>query len=78
MYESLWDSKEKAFKVKFQGIAHLCGHQVNLSLINRPGVAGAVLQTPPLLNNQLINSVTHPLWKYFQTIITSKPLELGT
>ena len=43
-------------------------------IINRPGVAGAVLQTPP----SLIDSSIHPLWKYLQTIITSKPLELGT
>ena len=45
-----------------------------LEIINRPGVAGAVLQTP----SWLIKSVTDPLWKYLQTMLTSKPLELGT
>ena len=29
-------------------------------IINRPGVAGAVLQTPPSLNNSLIERVTDP------------------
>ena len=28
--------------------------------------------------NSVINSVSAPLWKYLQTIITSKPLKLGT
>ena len=30
-------------------------------MINRPGVAGAVLQTPLSLNNSLINYVSDPL-----------------
>ena len=34
-------------------------------MINRPGVAGAVPQTPLSLINLLTNSVNHPLWKYF-------------
>ena len=33
-------------------------------VITRPGVAGAVLQTPLLLIHSFIQSVTHPLWKY--------------
>ena len=47
-------------------------------IFNKPGVAGAVLQTPSSLIQSVSQSVTHPLWKYFQTIITSKPLELRT
>ena len=37
-------------------------------VINRPNVAGAVLQTPQLQ----INSVRHPLWKYLHNTITPK------
>ena len=43
-------------------------------IINRPGVAGAVLQTP----QSLIKSVSNPLWKYLQTNLTSKRLSYVT
>ena len=46
-------------------------------VFNRPGVAGAVLQTPLSLTDWIINSLTHslthPLWKYLQNTFTSKP-----
>ena len=48
------------------------------TLFNRPGVAGAVLQTPPSLIDSFIHSLSDPLWKYLQKIITPKPFELGT
>ena len=41
-------------------------------LINRPGVAGAVLQTA----SSLIKSVMHPFPPNLQDIINPKPLEL--
>ena len=44
-------------------------------LVNRPGVAGPVLRTPLLLDNLLIDSVTHPLWKYLQNTFTPKRLK---
>ena len=47
-------------------------------IINRPSLAGAVLQTLPLLIDWFIHSLIHPFWKYLQTIITSKRLELWT
>ena len=50
------------------------GCSINTVIINRPGVAGAVLQTPP----SFIDSVRNTLWKYLQNIITPKPFELGT
>ena len=44
------------------------------NLFNRPGVVRAVLQTPLLL----INSMSPPFPPNLQTIITPKPLDLGT
>ena len=41
-------------------------------MTNRPGVAGAVLQTALLL----INSVSDGLWKYIQNSVNPKPEEL--
>ena len=46
--------------------------QLSPFLINRPGVAGAVLQTPPWL----IKWLTYGLWKYVQNNITPILLEL--
>ena len=43
-------------------------------MINRPGVAEAVLQTP----SSLTESVTDPFPPNLQDIINPKPLELGT
>ena len=43
------------------------------ALFNRPGVAGAVLQTPL----SPTDSITHDLWKYLQYTFTLKPKELG-
>ena len=39
--------------------------------INRPGVAGAVL-----LTGSLLSKVSHGLWKYIQSNINPKSLEL--
>ena len=36
MHETLYDTKEKSVKGQLQGIAHLCDHQVHLSLIMHP------------------------------------------
>ena len=44
-----------------------------LKIFNRLGVAGAVLQTPPLLINSLIKSLSHRLWKYLQNTVSPKP-----
>ena len=38
-------------------------------VVNRPGVAGAVLQSPP----SLIDSLSHGLWKYLQGTVNPKP-----
>ena len=43
-------------------------------LINRPGVARAVLKTPSLL----IKSLSHPFPPDLQNMMTPKPLELGS
>ena len=40
----------------------------NFGVINRPGVAGAVLQTSPLLTD----SLSHRSWKNLQKIFTPK------
>ena len=42
---------------------------IQIPVFNRPGVAGAVLQTPP----SLIKSLIHGLWKYIQGIVNPKP-----
>ena len=39
-------------------------------IINRPGVAGAVLQTPPLLINSFIQALIWPCPPNLQNIIT--------
>ena len=44
------------------------------SVFKRPGVAGSVLQTLPLL----IKSLSHPFPPDLQNITTPKPLELGS
>ena len=41
-------------------------------IINRPGVAGAVLQSPP----SVINWLSDGLWKYIQSTVNPKPEEL--
>ena len=43
------------------------------TILNRPSVAGAVLQTPP----SIIKSVTDPFPPDIPNIISPKPLELG-
>ena len=55
------------------------------TIINRPGVAGAVLQTPLLLRREgafvthlFIDTLTDPFPPNLQNIITPKPLELGS
>ena len=49
-------------------------HQV----INRPGVAGAVLQTASWFIHWFINSVSHPFPPDIHNIINPKPLELDS
>ena len=46
-------------------------------IFNRPGVAGAVLQTPWSFNDLLIQSASHTFPPNLENIITPKPLELG-
>ena len=48
------------------------------SIFNRPGVAGAVIQSPPLLTDWFIDLFSHPFSPNLQTIITTKPLELAS
>ena len=43
------------------------------AIFNRPGVAGAVLQTRLLLLNSLIQSVNDPFPQNLHNIITPKP-----
>ena len=52
----------------------MCAFKMTLitHIINRPGVAGVVLQTPP----SLIKSVTDAFSPNLQNIITPKPLEI--
>ena len=45
---------------------------VHYNIFNRPGVAGAVLQSPLKLRYSLINSVSHPFPPSLQNIITLK------
>ena len=45
-----------------------------ICIFNRPGVAGAVLQSPP----SLIHWPSHPFPPNLQDIINDKPLELGS
>ena len=47
-------------------------------MINRPGVAWAVLQTPLSFNNALINSASHPFAPDLQITFPPKPKELGS
>ena len=35
-------------------------HLIGSVIFNRPGVSGAVLQTPPALIHQLLHRATHP------------------
>ena len=52
---------------------------LSLTIFNRPGVAGAVLQTPLSFIHSLINSlikVSDGLWKYIQSTVNLKPEEL--
>ena len=55
---------------RLQKAAMSKSHQV----VNRPGVAGAVLQLPP----SLINSLSHPLVQNLQDTLYLKPEELGS
>ena len=47
-------------------------------IMNRPGVAEAVLQTPSSLIDSFIHSVINPFPSDLQNIINPKPLELGS
>ena len=42
-------------------------------IINRPGVAGAVLQSPPWSIISLTHSLSDGLWKYIQGTVNPKP-----
>ena len=48
------------------------------NIFNRPGVAGAVLQTPLQLIHSLIYLLSHTLVQNIQDTFTPKPQELGT
>ena len=47
-------------------------------MLNRPGVAGAVLQTPLPLLNSFIDSLTCPFPPKVHSTFTLKPYGLGT
>ena len=49
----------------FSGIA--------LGRVHRPGIAGAVLQTPSLLINSFVKTLSDPLWKYLQNTLALAP-----
>ena len=49
-------------------------NNIGYDIFNRPGVAGAVLQSPP----SLIDSVSDGLWKYIPNTVNPKPEELGS
>ena len=51
-------------------------HGGSSTLVNRPGVAGAVLQSPPWLTDWLINCLSDGLWKYIQNLVNPKPEEV--
>ena len=57
----------------WQMCLNLCLTGTKLYIINRTGVAGAVLQTPPWL----IHLLRDVLWKYLHNSVYPKPLELG-
>ena len=62
-------------------VHHVChkiqSHQMVDYLFNRPGVSGAVLQTPSSFIDSLIKSLSHSFPPHLQDIINPKPLELG-
>ena len=50
-------------KVLLKSLKHkeMCHNLMSLAIMNRPGIAGAVLQSPPWLADWLIDSYTDPL-----------------
>ena len=73
-------------KIKNLSSEITCQKTSILSVINRPGVAGAYLQTPSsllmtllmTLTDSFINSLFHPFPPNLQDIINLKLLELGS
>ena len=53
---------------KFIKLKPFCWCKV-AKIINRPGVAGAVLQTPPLLIDWFMDSLSDGFWKYLQNSV---------
>ena len=62
---------------KCRGIICLRYFCWNIIIFNRPGVAGAVLQSPPWLNN-LVNDWAILQFKYIPNFVNPKPEELGS
>ena len=54
---------------EFAELSDLVWFCISITVINRPGVAGAVLQSPP----SLTHSLSHGLWKYIQGTVNPKP-----
>ena len=68
-------TKKKQFDRSFSALGEI-SHMSVCPVINRPGVAGAVLQTASSLINSLIKWVTEPFPPDIHNIIKPKPLEL--
>ena len=62
----------------FLTICSIINRYLFILLLFRPGEAGAVLQTQLSLTDWSSQSVSHPLWKYLQNTVSSKPWELGS
>ena len=61
----------------FHNFAHVLPGFYLFLLINRPGAAGAVLQTPLSLCHSFSQSVTDPFPHNFQNIINPKPYNIS-
>ena len=53
-------------------------HYWGLNIVNRPGVAGAVLQSPSLLIHPFIHSLTRPFSPNIHSTFIPKLFGLGT
>ena len=62
----MFKSTQVLFKSDSYSVFHAENRNYKLLVFNRPGVAGAVLQTPPSLINLLSQSDIHPLRKYLR------------
>ena len=68
MNDQQHDTVDKVLGHKIKKIYHI------FAVVNRPGVARAVLQTPL----SLIDSVSHPFPPNIQQTFNPKPLQLGS